>query len=737
MAFVFYDTETTGTDTAFDQILQFAAIRTDPQLNEIDRFDIRCRLLPHIVPAPGAMSVTKIAAARLFDASLGSHYDMACGIRTKLLTWSPALFIGYNSLSFDEHLLRQAFYKNLHPPYLTNTNGNSRSDILRMVRAASLFAPDALKLPVSDDGQLVFKLDRIAPLNGFTGGPAHDAVNDVEAAIFLCRVLMTRAPDLWSAFMRFSQKATVVDYVMAEPLFCLSDFYFGTSYSWIVTAIGPNPDNNSEHYVYDLAIEPESLVNLTEAELIDRLGIPAKPVRRLRSNACPIIMPVEDAPSIASAAQLGIEELTRRAEFLRDRDDLRQRLIGAFEAQREERPPSPHFERQLYDGFFPREDEALMEHFHTLPWEERPAIINTFSDRRLKQIGRRLLYLERPDLLADATRAEFDRAVAHRISADDAERPWLTLPKAIAAIDELLTNADPAEVAFLHDHRAHLTERLAIEALHREEYKARDIALAGAFVTLAGDGSVRIERGFIRTEDEPKFKAKATDHKTERSAKDADGLAPLSEKLIAELTAYRTSALRNELAQHPATALIALVHALALATFFEANNGSCLEITPKSAWLSGHAHGIEESFAEKQIADRHTAWAKRLPEEAEALWRFLHGLSDAERLELLAHCVSLTANAIRAPRQRSGESEAHAAILAHDVALDMTAYWQPTAASYFGRVSKERIIQALREGVSPQAAENIARLKKQAMAEAAETALAGKGWLPSLLRHTP
>ena len=272
----------------------------------------------------------------------------------------------------------------------------------------------------------------------------------------------------------------------------------------------------------------------------------------------------------------------------------------------------------------------------------------------------------------------------------------------------------------------------AIEALRREEYKARDVALAGAFVALAGDGSVRIERGFVRSEDEPESKTKAKDQKNP-SAKGADGLAPLSEKLVAELTAYRTSALRNELAQHPATALIALVHSLALATFYKASEGSCLEIIPKSAWLSGHAPGIDESVAEKQIAERHGAWAKRLPREPEALWAFIHGLSEDERSGLLSHCVSLTVNAIHAPRQSADDAEAHAATLAREVGLDMKAYWQPTATSYFGRVSKERIVEAVRDGVSAQAAENIVRLKKPAMAEAAEAALAGKGWLPALL----
>jgi ParB family chromosome partitioning protein len=149
--------------------------------------------------------------------------------------------------------------------------------------------------------------------------------------------------------------------------------------------------------------------------------------------------------------------------------------------------------------------------------------------------------------------------------------------------------------------------------------------------------------------------------------------------------------------------------------------------------VSGHAPGIDESVAEQQTAERHAAWGKRLPQKPEALWIFIHGLSEDERMSLLAHCVSLTASAVRAPRQCSDESEAHAAVLAREVGLDMTAYWQPTAASYFGRVSKERIVQAVRDGASEQAAQNIARMKKQAMAEAAEAALAGKGWLPALL----
>jgi ParB family transcriptional regulator, chromosome partitioning protein len=273
----------------------------------------------------------------------------------------------------------------------------------------------------------------------------------------------------------------------------------------------------------------------------------------------------------------------------------------------------------------------------------------------------------------------------------------------------------------------------AVEALNKQAYAERDIALAGVFVTLGRDGAVRIERGFVRAEDEPKFKAK--DKKAE-AKKDADGLAPLSEKLIAELTAYRTSALRNELAKHPETAFLALVHALALDTFFKGSACTCLEIAPKMAWLSGHAPGIDESVAEKETAERHAAWSKRMPEDPEALWTFIYGLPDGERITLLAHCVSLTANALQVRGDRSGPL-AHAGVLAREVSLDMAAYWQPSAAGYFNRVSKDRIAEAVREGVSAQAAQNIASMKKPAMAEAAEAVLKGKGWLPRILREAP
>lgn len=106
MAYVFLDTETTGTDTTFDQILQFAAIMTDADLNELDRFEVRCRLLPHVIPSPGDLLATRVTTAMLTDSSLPSHYEMMLQIVHKVRERSPTIFIGYNTLSFDKPFLR-------------------------------------------------------------------------------------------------------------------------------------------------------------------------------------------------------------------------------------------------------------------------------------------------------------------------------------------------------------------------------------------------------------------------------------------------------------------------------------------------------------------------------------------------------------------------------------------------------------------------------------------------------
>jgi ParB family chromosome partitioning protein len=277
-----------------------------------------------------------------------------------------------------------------------------------------------------------------------------------------------------------------------------------------------------------------------------------------------------------------------------------------------------------------------------------------------------------------------------------------------------------------------------IEALAgAEQYRAEDIAIAGAFICLDHHGEPRIERGFVRAEDWKKASVggnAAPDGNGETGRTDQG--KPLSEKLVAELTAYRTAGLRNALAEHSATALSAVVHALAAATFYAGSGKlTCLLIAPRVASLAAQVPDIDECPAMTAIAERHAAWERRMPEDAAQLWGFVARLDQAGQVQLLAHCASLTVNAMHLPKHRTETAaSAHADLLAETLSLEMTATWTPTVANYFGRVSKERIIEAVREGVSAEAAANIAGMKKLAMAEAAERRLAGTGWLPELLR---
>src|SRR3954470_11377909 len=144
MGFVFYDTETTGLNPAFDQIVQFAAIRADDQLNVIERLELKSRLMPHILPSPEALCVTGADIHELLSTARPSFLEMMCGLRHILLGWSPSTIIGYNSIRFDEAFLRHGFYQTLHPAYLTSKHGNARGDALRLARAVHALRPEVL-----------------------------------------------------------------------------------------------------------------------------------------------------------------------------------------------------------------------------------------------------------------------------------------------------------------------------------------------------------------------------------------------------------------------------------------------------------------------------------------------------------------------------------------------------------------------------------------------------------------
>jgi exodeoxyribonuclease-1 len=442
MAFIFYDTETTGTDTTFDQILQFAAILMDDDFSERDRFEIRCQLLPHIVPAPGALLATRVPPSMLIDRTLPSHYEAMCAIADKLRSWSPAVFVGYNSLAFDEPLLRQAFYQNLKPVYLSNTKGNTRADIYRAVQAASIYAPNSIVVPLTAAGSQTRRLDAIAPANGFEHENAHEAVADVEATIFMARLVKERAPDVWQSLMPLAAKPAVIERVQSGHLLSLTDFYGGKPYSWVVVGCGQNPEYDAQLGVFDLRYDPLHYIDLPTDQLISVMNSSKKAIRGLRANNQPILLPFDLAPEGLHDLNLEEVDIERRVRLIGESQEFQARVGEALVGRFETREPSPYVEARIYDGFASWQDNQLLERFHSASPEARSQILDQLEDERLRDLGYRLIYTERPEILPSEIRAKLDAWRTERLFTEDEGVPWRTIPQALAEAEDRIAQTE-------------------------------------------------------------------------------------------------------------------------------------------------------------------------------------------------------------------------------------------------------------------------------------------------------
>lgn len=340
----------------------------------------------------------------------------------------------------------------------------------------------------------------------------------------------------------------------------------------------------------------------------------------------------------------------------------------------------------------------------------------------------------------DTLQAEYERLEAEYAEADEVpeavDNRLGEIEAALGAFDEPAVMFDPAE-----------------------------IGRAGAFVSIDGEGRLRVERGYVRPEDEVPVAA-ALERGSEvegdagsaelvaavamnsgadgdavygdmavDTAEEDEGIKPLPDRLLTELTAHRTLALRVAVGDRPDIALVAALHALCLRLFYSYGLDSCVELDVKSVGFAAQAPGLNDTPLARTLADRHQFWLARLPKQPEQLWDTLARLDDGSRGELLAHCVGLGVNAVHEAYNRRPRALAHAGVLAQAVGLDMVAAgWTPTVENYLGRVTKARIVQAVRDAKGDQAAQAIEPLKKGDMAEKAQTLLAGTGWLPDPLR---
>jgi ParB family chromosome partitioning protein len=364
----------------------------------------------------------------------------------------------------------------------------------------------------------------------------------------------------------------------------------------------------------------------------------------------------------------------------------------------------------------------------------------------LRRLHGRMVELTEEEVAArKALEAEFDGIEQQYAEAEDVpeeiERRFEEIENSLASFNHRPVAYDPAEIAF-----------------------------AGAFVSIDHDGELRVERGYVCPGDEPRtelVEAKGQDgaepHREpgstggasqhgvitvgaagtsapETEAEEEDGIRPLSERLISELTAFRTLALRDAVANNPHVAMTALLHKLCIDVFHQHAFENCLEATVHEVSCPIQPADLDESAPARAVEARHKDWLAELPRTDTALWEWLDALSSTRRLELLAHCVSFGVNAFYDKNDRSGpygvkRRIAHADRLARAVSLDpVQVGWSPTVDNYLGRVPKARILEAVREAKGDASAQLIDHLKKPDMAKEAERLLAKTGWLPEPLR---
>jgi ParB family chromosome partitioning protein len=314
------------------------------------------------------------------------------------------------------------------------------------------------------------------------------------------------------------------------------------------------------------------------------------------------------------------------------------------------------------------------------------------------------------------------------------------------------------EALFAFDNRLHI-------------FDPAEIGRAGTFVSIDSDGRLLVDRGFVRPEDEAPVDQTDGEGDGEPSGADGadpdtpavrrtvitvggqpemedeedDGIKPLPDRLVMELTAHRTLALRDAVANNPHVAMTALLHKLCIDAFYTAYMPGCIEASVRHVQLPVQAPGLKDSASAKAVDDRHKAWMADMPDDEAALWDWLVALDAASRSALMAHCVSFGVNALfeKVDRHSGNGVSLHglrrrldqADRLARAVNLDMVeSGWRPTVDNYLGRITKTRILEAVREAKGESSAQLIDHLKKAEMAKEAERLLDGTGWLPEPLR---
>jgi exodeoxyribonuclease-1 len=443
-----YDYETTGINPRSDRPLQVAGIRTDVDLNEIAApVNLYCQPSDDILPHPMACMITGITPQRLAESGLGEAEFMT---RVHAELSAPGTCgAGYNTLRFDDEMTRYSLYRNFFDPYGREwQGGNSRWDLIDVVRTAYALRPDGIEWP-QHEGRVSLKLELLTAANGLEHGQAHDALSDVRATIAMARLIRDRQPRLYQWLFELRSKHKVQEQIrLLQPLVHISGrFSAARHYLGVVLPLAWHPRNRNALIVCDLQLDPQGLWQDTAASLKARLytrredlqeGQLPVPLKLVQINRCPVLAPLGVLrPDNIERLQLDLPLYEARAAALREHQAVWQEHLGLiYQDEKFDAVEDP--EQQLYDGFIGDRDRHLCEQVRVAEPEALSSSRWMFDDPRLPELLKRYRARNFPDTLSTAELEAWSAFCRDRLM-----RPQAGAPHTLAAFDLAMLEALP------------------------------------------------------------------------------------------------------------------------------------------------------------------------------------------------------------------------------------------------------------------------------------------------------
>lgn len=470
--YLFYDIESTGLNTAFDQVLRFASVRTDATFKEIERHLIRIRLRSDVIFSPRAMITNRISIA---DAGLGKCEYEAIQQIHGLMNTPDTISLGYNTLGFDDEFLRFSFYRNLLPPYTHQySNGCYRMDLLPIAIIFRLYKRNVLNWP-KYDGRPTLKLEHLSAVNGLAEGPAHDAMVDAEATVALARRFL-KEKDIWQYVEGYFDKETDGRRIEKLPvafrseagahsqgLMIGSEYGPEQQYQVPVLAIGRSiPYSNQTLW---LRLDLAELRNTQPENIADTTWV----IRKRFGEPGIILPPHARYWKYLSPERTAIVE--ENLDWLQSHPALFQNIIQYHREFSYPKIPDLDVDAALYEGgFLSRREEELCRQFHAAPPADKHPIVERFPKAATREIARRLLFRNYPEDLPDPLSKEFE-AYMHRVNPlfdEDVLRDYrgerrMTPAVAISEIQDLRNEStlDRRQLELLDDLERHIMEKFS------------------------------------------------------------------------------------------------------------------------------------------------------------------------------------------------------------------------------------------------------------------------------------